>query len=519
MQSNGRDKAGSGLGEEQTLSRLAAIGKISAGIAHEIRNPLTAVKGFLQLLQEEHPHRYLEVASSELDRAILTLQNLLQVSKPDLDDEPVQAVYLCAEMESILYLFQEQLYRVKVDKQFQDEDQSIYVKRNQFKKVFFNLLKNAFEAIRGEGTVTIVHRREGNHLRISIQDTGVGIAEEDLRLLGTPFFSTKEQGTGMGLTQVYSTVYEHGGRIEVHSELGRGTEFTLELPLYPVAPIGGENLSLEYEDGQTFQAFAEANWASFEDHFRAQAPHSFRYIEENDWTPDGLFRLIHELFTSIVTGNKHELNRHGKEFGKSAAKQDHPLVLILELTEAFRTTLWDFLYQYHVNHPLSADEVFHLQRQYNGMLDAYLSQYYIAYIDYKNEILRSHREAIDDLSVPVIPLSDTQAILPLVGTIDTHRAKTIQEKTLQQISQLRLEHIVIDVSAVAFLDTAVVGHLFRIIEGIGLLGCEATITGIRPEIANAMISLGISLSGKVETKATLQQALESRLLKRSPDLP
>jgi len=184
LQTNGNIKGKQADETDHTLSRLASIGQISAGIAHEVKNPLTSVKGFLQLLQEETKHSYLDLASSELDRAISILQNLLQVSKPDLDDESYNSINLCLELESIIYLFQDQLYRVRIEKNFSDTDQVIYGKKNQLKKGFFNLLKNAFEAIPEEGTIFIEHQRVGNSILLIIRDTGVGIPEEKIPLLG-----------------------------------------------------------------------------------------------------------------------------------------------------------------------------------------------------------------------------------------------------------------------------------------------------------------------------------------------
>ncbi|MFD1677289.1 ATP-binding protein [Alicyclobacillus fodiniaquatilis] len=502
MQRNGDDD------EDYTISRLAAIGEISAGIAHEIRNPLTSVKGFLQLMQKEAPHRYLEVASAELEQAIATLHNLLQVSKPDLDDERYQPINLCSELESILYLFKDQTYRVQIRKEFYDTDCNIYGKRNQLKKVFFNLLKNAFEAIVDTGSITVTHRLYGNRLQVSIRDTGAGVPKQYISLLGTPFFSTKDNGVGMGLTQVFSTVYEHGGSIDVESQEGAGTTFTLDFRVNQTEVIGGIDLKLAYEEGQTFQAYMVQNRDAFYKHFETEASSSFGYMQDIDLKSLDILTMMDRLINILIEGNRHEMAVLGKELGRQIAKEDYPIVLISELMQTFRKCLWDFLYQYHRNVPITEEEVFVLERKFNHELDHYMTHYVSSYTEYKDEILKSHREVIDDLSVPVIPLSNTQAILPLVGTIDTYRAKRIQENTLTQISELKIEQIVIDVSAVAFLDTAVVGHLFRIVEGINLLGCEATITGIRPEIANTMITLGITLSGKVKTKGTLQQALE-----------
>jgi len=200
------------------LSRLASVGQIAAGIAHEVRNPLTAVKGFLQLLQKQQPHAYLDIARAELDNAISTLQELLNVSKPDADEEPFTRFNLAVELEGLLALFQDQLYRVKLVKDFRNTDVEISGRKNQLKKAFFNVLKNAFEAIPDKGTVTVRQLRKGQYAEVSIADTGRGIPEDKLMLLGTPFFSTKPEGTGMGLTQVFAAVYQQGGTIDVQSK-------------------------------------------------------------------------------------------------------------------------------------------------------------------------------------------------------------------------------------------------------------------------------------------------------------
>lgn len=482
---------------------------MSAGVAHEIRNPLTAVKGFLQLLQEESPHRYVDVALSELDRAISIVQELLQVSKPDLDTEPYQQVSLCAELEASLNLFQNEAYRVKVNANFDDTDTRIFAKKNQLKKAFFNLLKNAFEAIPAEGTITLKHFRHGDMLRVVIKDSGVGIPPESLNLLGTPFFSTKDEGTGMGLAQVFSALYQQGATVSIDSQPSAGATFTIDFPLAEPDPIGGVDLALQYEDQQSFVAFFDANRAEFEVQVEAHATHTFHFIRESGMPREGVFDGLALIVHRLMEENRHELVILGKEGGRSAARNDYATSLLMELAGSFRKVMWDFLYQYHRHVKIDEEDVFQLERTINNAFDEYMSHYLTSYSNYKNEVLQSHREALDELSVPVIPLSKNKAILPLVGTIDTYRAKKVQENVLAKISELQLEDIIIDVSAVAFLDSAVVSYLFRIIDGIALMGCKAIITGIRPEIANTMITMGISLQGKVETRGTLQQALDN----------
>lgn len=245
--------------DEQHLSQLASVGQIAAGIAHEIRNPLTAVKGFLHLLKEQHPNTYVDIAQSELENALMTLENLLQVSKPDLTEEPYYSFNLSSELESTLYLFQDQQYRVDIRKDLRDTDVRIYGQKNQLKKALFNLFKNAFEAIPDQGVVSVEHFAQADQVHVVIQDTGVGIPKEKLSLVGTPFFTTKEKGTGMGLTQVFSVIYQHGGHIKIDSQEGEGTRFHIILPLDLTETQWGQwgvtLLDLDYSEKQTLSEF------------------------------------------------------------------------------------------------------------------------------------------------------------------------------------------------------------------------------------------------------------------------
>jgi len=188
------------------------------------------VKGFFQLLQKELTHSYFPIIVEELDSAIKTLNNLLQVAKPDFDNENNVTINLCSELDSLIFLFQEKLYNVTVTKLFQDSDKEIIGKKNLILKAFFNIIKNAVEAIEGKGEIVVEHYYRNGSVHVKIQDSGVGIPKEQIRMLGTPFFSTKTEGTGMGLTQVFTTIHEHGGHVDVESELRKGTTFYVQLP-------------------------------------------------------------------------------------------------------------------------------------------------------------------------------------------------------------------------------------------------------------------------------------------------
>jgi rsbT co-antagonist protein RsbR len=342
---------------------------------------------------------------------------------------------------------------------------------------------------------------------VTISDTGVGVPEEKLQMLGTPFFTTKEEGTGMGLAQVFSTIYQHGGAVDVKSKVGAGTTFTIQFPVpgEKNERIGVIQLDLQYVGGQNFQEFFLLNQDRFHELFAAETKDAIELNAKHQINFNEIFDRIAKL---LVEDRQHELTLLAQELGKTGAKNDLPLVIMLELLQAFRKTYWNFLHHYYKHVELDMEGFFQLGIKTNYILDHFIFHYFSSYIEYKDELLRSHSETIDVLSVPIIPLSASMAVLPIVGILDTYRAKKVQERTLNQIASLKIQKIIIDLSGVAFMDTAVVGHLFRIVEAIGLLGCKAIVTGIRPEIANTMIELGIVFTEKVETRATLQQALE-----------
>ncbi|WP_170145374.1 ATP-binding protein [Ammoniphilus oxalaticus] len=514
MPSNGEDLLEESRETDQTLGRLASIGQISAGIAHEVKNPLTSVKGFLQLLQEEQQHSFLDMAASELDRALDTLENLLHVSKPDLDNEAYTSIHVCAELESIIYLFQDQLYRVQVKTDFENTNEIILGQRNQLKKAFFNLLKNAFEAIAEEGQIIIGHRRIGNRILVTIEDSGAGVPEEKMEMLGTPFYTTKENGTGMGLAQVFSTIYQHGATIDVESYEGRGTKFMIQFPVVLNGEIEPRELDLPYEEGQSFEQYLEANREQFKSLLLQEAMTIFQRVEEAETLDqEDLLSTATSLKRYVIQGLQHEVIVMAKSHGRNWAKNGLPLILKLEWIQSFRKVFSDFAYTFYKRTSPELDSVLKMERQTTYILDHFINHYIASFTEYNKDVLRSHRELIDELSVPVILLTPSLGVLPIVGTIDTYRAKQIQERVLAQIESLKISRMIVDLSGVAYMDTAVVSHLFQIIEGLALLGCEAVVTGIRSEIANTIIDLGVRLTDKIHIQGTLQQALDKFGLK------
>ncbi|THE11943.1 STAS domain-containing protein [Bacillus timonensis] len=496
------------------LRQLASVGQIAAGIAHEVRNPLTAVKGFLQLLQQEEEHEYLDIAQSELNNALLTLNNLLQVSKPDLEDEDAQVIHLAAELESILNLFLDKLYEIELESDFQNTDATIVGKKNQFKKAFFNLIKNAIESIEGNGKIKITHSANDKEVIVTIKDSGVGIPKEKMNLLGTPFFSTKDAGTGMGLAQVFSVVYQHGGDISVDSELNAGTTFTIRLPKqHKSIDRGVRRLDLIYKD--SIKEFFLENKVYFEEKLLEEAINVKDKIKEIHTIGNiNLVDNAHKLVLYVVEEREHELITFAKREGMAWAKNSLTLAFKLEWVQAIRRTLWDFLYNYDLllNHESSRDEFFTLVKKMNILLDHFLTHFFISYSKYKDELLESQRQLVENLSVPIIPINQDTYIIPLIGGIDQRRLLTIEDKILSTIENEHIRTLIMDLSGVAFMEDEVISRFTKLIEGMKMMGCQTVLTGIRAEIVKKMIALGISFADIAESKGTLQLALKDYLL-------
>lgn len=496
------------------LSHLASVGQIAAGIAHEVKNPLTAVKGFLQLLKERSDRKYIEIAESELENALDILQNLLHVSKPDLEDEQYVSIDLAVELESLTQLFQDQFYRVSVHTNLQDPGSYILGKRNQLKKVFFNLLKNAFEAIPDKGSIQIEHWTTEDEVIVSIQDSGVGIPQEKLNMLGTPFYTTKVNGTGMGLTLVFSVIYQHNGAIEVQSEENVGTKFTITFPKGTKNIQLKEVVHLELEATSNLKEFFILNREAFEQRLLLEAVNVRDKIDEI--LAIGNINLLdnaHKLVLFIIDGKEYEVTAFAKQEGVTWAKHSLTLAFKLEWIQAVRRVMWDFLYNYdRLNNQIDSREHYYsLEKNINQLMDQFLNQLFISYSQFKDDLIRAQREMVEDLSVPIIPLTRTTSILPLIGKIDEFRANTIEDKVISQIGNERIETLIIDLSGVMVMDPDVVRQLINVFDGINMMGCQPIVTGLRPEIVKLMIRSGLSFEQKAVTKGTLQQALVDHL--------
>ncbi len=218
--------------------KLAAIGKVTAGIAHEINNPLNNISLTAEVLLEDLPN----LACSERmdmvrdilvqsDRAREVVHHLLEFSRTRKSNL-MESVDLVALMESSITLVKNQFRLGGIVYRYDHPDQPVLVSGNpnHLQQVLVNLMLNAVQAMQPNGSLSLAVSSQEEKARIVVRDTGVGIAPEALAHIFDPFFTTKNEGTGLGLSLSYAIVKDHGGDIEVASEPGKGTTFTLTFP-------------------------------------------------------------------------------------------------------------------------------------------------------------------------------------------------------------------------------------------------------------------------------------------------
>lgn len=216
--------------------RLSALGQLSAGLAHEIKNPLASMKGSLDILAEDFPsghekREFLEIFQKEIDRLNAVLTEFLQFARPPHPDR--QPCQIGDVLESIRVLCSKQADRagVRIDVDRGDGLPDILADAGQLQQAFLNIVLNGIQAMPSGGRLGISSRRTDSDLEVQISDEGDGIPRESRSRIFDPFFTTKERGTGLGLPIADNLVRGHGGDIRIEEHDGPGLSFVVRLPL------------------------------------------------------------------------------------------------------------------------------------------------------------------------------------------------------------------------------------------------------------------------------------------------
>ncbi|PEA26872.1 PAS domain-containing sensor histidine kinase [Bacillus cereus] len=220
---------------------LNAVGQLAAGVAHKVRNPLTVIKGFMQLLQQEvgKDKECLSLILSEISSIEKVIQEFLSIAKPNA--AVFEPKNLCTILDNVVDLISTQaiMKNIRITLNVDAENLLVECCEIQLKQVFYSILQNSIEAIQnGQEIIISVKKHNSTEIKISILDKGIGIPSERIKRLGEPFYSTKEKGTGVGLMMSYRIIESHGGKISIKSQVGKGTTVTLFFPIYNGDSVG-----------------------------------------------------------------------------------------------------------------------------------------------------------------------------------------------------------------------------------------------------------------------------------------
>jgi two-component system, sporulation sensor kinase B len=215
--------------------RLKTTGQLAAAVAHEIRNPLTVVKGFLQLYEKDHTYnennkRHFSLMINELDSAEQVITQFLSIAKPDKVTE-LELVNVKSVLQSVTDLLNTYglLYHNEI---ILNMDVECHIAANtiEFKQLLINVIKNAIEASKVGDSVVVTAKRNKNLVEIKVMDRGQGMSKEEMDSLGTPFYSLKSKGTGLGMMICFTIAAKFKGTIHFESEKGKGTTVTIQFP-------------------------------------------------------------------------------------------------------------------------------------------------------------------------------------------------------------------------------------------------------------------------------------------------
>lgn len=217
------------------VEKMSMISQLSASISHEVKNPITITQGFVEALEEEDcqekRHEYAGYALDELKRAQNIIQGFLKLTRTE--EESLVNINISNELAYTVNLLKPyaKSHFVKIEADGIDEEYIIVGDSQKVRQCFINLIKNAIEAMENGGKLQLRTKKVDSKLFIEIIDNGVGMTSHEIKNLGTPYFTTKEKGTGLGMMIVFNVIKNLKGEIQVQSQKGKGTHFTISFPL------------------------------------------------------------------------------------------------------------------------------------------------------------------------------------------------------------------------------------------------------------------------------------------------
>lgn len=264
--------------------------------------------------------------------------------------------------------------------------------------------------------------------------------------------------------------------------------------------IGQELISKKLEITKEFNELLEEGYVK-----RLSA--SQRNLDEiNEWRS----QLIGFLGEAIIAGDSEPVGEKVSEWaritGEGAVESQLPLDKALKTISAYRSLTWKVIKEYVKTHSVDPMELIEVSDIIDPILDNAASVFSSSYVKDHKRSLDLAKEAIQELSVPVIALTKDVAILPLIGELDTYRSKVLIEKSLQKCSELKVNTLIIDMSGVAIIDTMVGHEIFQVVRALNLIGVKTILTGLRPEIAQSVVQLGVSFSN-IQIMSNLQSVI------------
>lgn len=214
--------------------KLSIVGQLAASVAHEIRNPLTSLKGFIQLFQECEQldaSDYYNIMHNELDRIDQIMSQLLLLAKPQVKSYKKTSLHELVDFVETLLQPEALVQNVEIRSDLSEQLPQITAEENELKQVLINVVKNAMDAMTEGGIISIEGKMVDDRIHLTVKDQGCGIPEDQLERIGEPFYTTKEKGTGLGLMVSSKIMKEHKGELKFHSVEGEGTAVSMILPV------------------------------------------------------------------------------------------------------------------------------------------------------------------------------------------------------------------------------------------------------------------------------------------------